>query len=91
MAFADNKHNFAVFDGGTQTLTGTHKICRVAWESGATAGNDLVLTDKDGTDLGTLKSESANEYITVSHLQGMWVTNLTVTTIDGGKLYVQYE
>lgn len=91
MAFVDNKENFAVFDAGAQTLSGKHKLCRVAWETGATAGNDLVLTDAAGTDLGTLKSEAANEYITVSHLQGMWVTDLTVTTIDGGKLYVQYE
>jgi hypothetical protein len=91
VAFSDNKYNFAVFDGGSQVLSGKRKLCRVAWETGATAGNDLVLTNAGGDDLGTLKSEAANEYLSINHLQGMWVTDFTVTTIDGGKLYVQYE
>lgn len=91
MAFSDNAYNLAVFDAGAQTLTGKHKLCRVAWETGATAGNDLVLTDASGMNLGTLKSEAANEYLNIAHLQGMWVEDFTVTTIDGGTLYVQYE
>lgn len=91
MAFADDKRGLAVFDGNAQTLSGKFKLKKVAWESGDAAGNDLVLTDSTGIDLGTLKSEAANEYIHIAHLQDRWVEDFTVTTIDGGKLYVQYE
>lgn len=91
MAFIDNKYNFARFDAGAQTLAGKHKLKKVAWFCPGAAGQNLVLTDAATTALCTIKNSAANEYIKITHLEDMWVDTLTVTTIDSGYLYVQYE
>lgn len=89
MAFAD-KNYLAVFDGA-QTRNGTIKVKKAVWMGFTAAGDDLVITDADGHDWCTLKAVAANGKLEVPQLEGMYVTDLEVSTIDAGKLYVSYE
>jgi len=90
MAFSDNLYNLASMDTNADSIAGRIQIKKAMWGGVTTAGHDLVLTDADGSDLGTIKA-GANDNVTLSHLEGMWVTDFTVTTIDSGTLYVQYK
>lgn len=90
MAFSD-ENGLAVFDGNAQTRDGLMRIKKAAWLGPGGTDADLVLTDAHGDDLGTLTAGQAGGVVNLTHLENKLVTDLTVTTIDSGKLYVNYE
>lgn len=90
MAFTDD-NGMAVFDGNAQTREGLIKVKKAAWLNPAATGNTLTLTDAHSHDLGTLDAGQVGGAINIPHLEGKTVVGLTVTTIQGGKLYVSYE
>jgi hypothetical protein len=69
-------------------LEGTFKIDRITWISEtSTDGDNLVLTDFQG-DIVVETVADTTTYTETFYTEGLWVTDLTVTTMDTGYIIV---
>jgi hypothetical protein len=91
MAFENLGHGTAVFDGGSQTLSGKYHIRRATWTGFTAVTDQLVITDANSANIVTMTAGGTSGQEPIKNLDNRWVEDLTVTTITHGRLHIYYD
>lgn len=62
-------------------------INKIIWDGSTTAGDDLVITDKNDKELWVVNNKETNAQACLS-LGGHYVNGLKIATLDAGTVYV---